>query len=503
MSIRKKLTLLYSSLVALTLLVLGIFAFVVIRASWIDSLDAALQEEARKVINHSQVYPVREFGQIVRWEVFLPPPDIFRASGVMVQAWRIDGEQHELRAESTNLGDYRHALDANMLGSTSPVQSSVRVEGVELRVLTVPINPQGEGTLWGNIQVAASMETLNGATNKLALIMIVGSMASVLASFILGLLLSGQALQPIGALTAAAANISTAKDLKNRLEWNGTKDELGQLVDVFNGMMNRIEHLFGAQQRLVADVSHELRTPLTTIRGNLDLVKRYGMDDACMESIQSEVERMNRMVEDLLTLARADYGSLQIDLMDTDLDAVVTDVYKKALVLVKDRDLTIKLAVYDTIRIQGNSDRLQQLLFNLVHNAIKFTPDGGTITLGLKRESDTCALLTVSDSGIGIDAKDVEHIFERFYQADPARFRPNGAEGAGLGLAIARWIAEAHHGTITVESTPGKGSTFIVRLPTLEPAAHLATGEHAPMTVPSIIIPKWMRRQGKQVVSGK
>jgi signal transduction histidine kinase len=222
-----------------------------------------------------------------------------------------------------------------------------------------------------------------------------------------------------------------------------------------------------------------------------------------MDSIQSEVDRMNRLVEDLLTLARADYGSLQIDLMETDLDAVLTEVYKKALVLVKDRDLTIKLAVYDTVRIKGNSDRLQQLLFNLVHNAIKFTPDGGIITLGLKRLDSKTALLSVADTGMGIEAADLPHIFERFYQADPARFRRNEAEGAGLGLAIAGWIAEAHSGNITVESQPGKGSTFTVRLPTLEPAPHLATGEHAPMTLPSIVIPKWMRRQGKQIVSGK
>jgi signal transduction histidine kinase len=503
MTIRKKLTLLYSTLVALTLLVFGVFAFIVIRASWLDALDSALLEQAQVVIDQAEVYPIREFGQIVRWEVFLPPPDIFRDSGIMVQAWRIDGNHHELRAESPNLENYQAALDDRSLGAAQPTHSVVELNGVELRVLTMPIDPQGEGQIWGNLQIASSIKTLNGATNKLALIMIVGGMAAVLASFILGLLLSEQALQPIDDLTTAASNISTAKDLKTRLPWQGPKDELGRLVDVFNSMMNRIEHLFGAQQRLVADVSHELRTPLTTIRGNLDLVKRYGMDPACMESIESEVARMSRMVEDLLTLARADYGSLQIELTDTDLDAVVTDVYKKALVLVKDRDLTIKLALYDTVRIKGDNDRLQQLLFNLVHNAIKFTPDGGTITLGLKRESEQTALLTVSDTGIGIEAADLKHIFERFYQADPARFRPSGAEGAGLGLAIAHWIAEAHGGTITVSSQPGKGSIFTVRLPTLAPASNLVTGEHIAMTVPSIVIPKWMRRQGKHIVNGK
>jgi len=200
---------------------------------------------------------------------------------------------------------------------------------------------------------------------------------------------------------------------------------------------------------------------LTTIRGNLDLVKRYGMDDACMESIQSEVERMNRMVEDLLTLARADYGSLQIDLMDTDLDAVVTDVYKKALVLVKDRDLTIKLAVYDTVRIQGNSDRLQQLLFNLVHNAIKFTPDGGTITLGLKRESDTCALLTVSDSGISPSAIVALASTQKMWSTSSSAFirqTRRASDPMGLKVPVWDWLSPAGLPKLITARSPWKAN---------------------------------------------
>jgi signal transduction histidine kinase len=186
---------------------------------------------------------------------------------------------------------------------------------------------------------------------------------------------------------------------------------------VFNRLMDRLEHLFGAQRRLVADVSHELRTPLTAIRGNLDLIKRYGVDDDSLEAIASESERMARLVNDLLLLARADYGSMQIELSQVDLDTVVGEVFKEAKILAKDRDLQIHLVAIEPIRMMGNSDRLKQLLLNLVSNAIKFTPDGGQISLALRREGKM-ARLSVSDTGVGISADDVVRIFDRFYQAD-------------------------------------------------------------------------------------
>jgi signal transduction histidine kinase len=279
--------------------------------------------------------------------------------------------------------------------------------------------------------------------------------------------LSFQSMKRFGAIIEAADGISTAKDLGKRLPWSGPDDELGQIVDVFNRLMDRLEQLFGVQRRLVADVSHELRTPLTAIRGNLDLIKRYGVDNESLEAIASESERMARLVNDLLLLARADYGSMQIELAQIDLDTVVTDVFKETKILAKDRNLQIHLVAIEPIRMVGNADRLKQLLLNLIGNAIKFTPDGGKISLGLRREG-SMARLTVSDTGVGIAPDDLERIFDRFYQADPARSRPSES-GAGLGLAIAKWIAEAHGGKIEVQSELGKGTTFTVLLRVFEP----------------------------------
>jgi signal transduction histidine kinase len=402
----------------------------------------------------------------------LPQLDIFRTSNIYVQAWapKTDGSNDiELRASSDNLRDYNQPLDrsALTLDESSPQFSTIKINNAEIRVLTLPLRAPGQTTNFGMIQVADSLDMINQATNRLSLFMLGGGILAVLASIGLGYWLSDQTLKPIEALTEAADNIVTAKDLETRLNLSGPMDELGRLTVVFNRMMDRLEHLFTAQRRLVADVSHELRTPLTAIRGNLDLVKRYGMDDTSLDAMQSETARMSRMVDDLLLLARADYGNLTIEMSEIDLDTVVGEVFKEARILAKDRNLLIRIHQIEPVRLNGNADRLKQLLLNLIGNAIKFTPDGGQIGLSL-RHAGRDAILQVTDTGIGIEAEDLTHIFDRFYQADTSRTRITHTGGAGLGLSIAKWIVEAHGGTIEVKSTPNVQTVFTVRLP-MEP----------------------------------
>lgn len=472
MTFRKKLIALYSALLALIILLFGLLVFGVIRSTWIEALDDTLHETAKQVISNSRSFPVREFGSPSTTRIVLPQLDIFRASGVLVQAWSLqpDGTS-TFAAASDNLGDYKDPLDPATLGVREPTVTNAFVNGTELRVLTRPIIVVGQDRLFGNIQVAASLQTINEATRKLSLAMVLGGGGAMLGSLLIGMWLSHQAVRPINAITCAADSIATARDLNTRLPWDGPEDdELGRMVSVFNRMMDRLEHLFGAQRRLVADVSHELRTPLTAIRGNLDIIRRYGVDQESLDAIASETERMSRLVNDLLLLARADYGSMQIDLSQVDLDTVIADVYKEAQILVKDRDLQVKLATVEPVRLMGNSDRLKQLLLNLVDNAIKFTPDGGQITLSL-RQAENMAVIQVRDTGMGIAPEDLKRVFDRFYQADPARARSDEDGGAGLGLSIAKWIAEAHGGSIEVESVPGAGTTFTVKLRAFEPDA--------------------------------
>ncbi len=466
MTIRTKLILWYSGLLATLILMFGVGVFAVTRWTLVSAIDSTLDDTAQQVINGSVAFSISQFGgeQIM---VDLPPLDIFRASGVLVQVWTdvSEGEPRLLRS-SANLQDYRRPLDRRTIGAVESAYSTVIINGAEFRVLTEPVLVTGQGHQF-SVQVAASLEAVSATLDKLLGMMLISGGLAILGSVFIGMWLSNRTLKPVEAITEAADHISTADDLNTRLPWDGPEDELGRLVSVFNHMMDRLEQLFRAQQRFVADVSHELRTPLTAVRGNLDLIKRYGMDPASLEAIESEVDRMSRMVNDLLLLARADSGAMKLDLMALDLDTVVSEVYGEAKVLAKDRDLKVVMTHFEPVRIEGNPDRMKQLLLNLVSNAIKFTPDGGQVSLSLRQEGGE-AVVQVSDTGIGIGAEDLEHIFDRFYQADSSRTRKDMNSGSGLGLSIAHWIAEAHGGTLTAESDLGRGATFTLRVPVMD-----------------------------------
>ncbi len=468
MTIRQKLILLYSGMLAVVIIVFGFVIFTVIRSTWIEAVDSALTETVNQVRINSQSYLIREFGAPSKIGIDFPEIDVFRASGVFVQIWVITDGVPTLNTSSANLGGYLKALDPVALSNDSSTFSNVFISDTELRVLTSPFRVIGQNRVFGYIQTASSLQTVNEATSKLSLFILIGGAVAVIMSIILGTWLSDQSLKPIEAITEAADNIATAKDLATRLPSSGPPgDELGKLTKVFNRMMDRLEHLFEVQQRFVADVSHELRTPLTAISGNLEIIRRYGLDEPSLEAIESETERMARMVSDLLTLARADGGSLTLEMHDVDLDTVITDIFRETKILAQKRNLQIRLPHLEPMRIKGNSDRLKQLLLNLVGNAIKFTPDGGQISMSLRRENGN-AVMQVSDTGVGMNPEDLEHIFDRFYQADESRARAHAGDGAGLGLSIAKWIAEAHNGTISAESKLGEGTTFTVRLPVTE-----------------------------------
>jgi signal transduction histidine kinase len=294
----------------------------------------------------------------------------------------------------------------------------------------------------------------------------------------MGALLARRALDPIHAITQTAVQITRADDLSRRIPHIGPPDEVGQLVGAFNEMLERLERIFHAQRRFVADVSHELRTPLTTIRGNTDLLRRMGgTDPASLNAIQNETDRMIRLVGDLLLLARADAGHLPIAHDRVEIDDIMAEIARQTQVLAGDRlDVTLERPKADSANpliVQGDTDRLKQLLLNLTDNAIKHTPDGGTIFMRVTR-SDGWVRLTIADTGSGIPPADLPHVFERFYRAEKSRWRrPNPADespgvGVGLGLSIAQWIAEAHKGRIEVQSERGKGSAFHVWLPLSE-----------------------------------
>ncbi|HLV33579.1 MAG TPA: histidine kinase dimerization/phospho-acceptor domain-containing protein, partial [Spirillospora sp.] len=289
MTFRTKLILWYSGLLIIVIAILGVAVYSVMNRTLVDAVDSTLWDTASLVTNSSRVRLVGEFGAPNQRKFILPQLDLFRASGVEVQVWSLDQDSPQLEAASINIRDLDMPLDESALGRAEPVYSNVIINGREMRVLTSPMFARGE--LLANVQAVALLDTVNDAREKLLLVMVVAGVLAVGASVLVGMWLSRRALKPITRITAAAASIARSEDLSTRLTWQGPADELGRLVSVFNEMMARLQDLFSVQQRFVADVSHELRTPLTAIRGNLDIIKRYGMDEMSLEAIESETER--------------------------------------------------------------------------------------------------------------------------------------------------------------------------------------------------------------------
>ncbi|MFN8379721.1 MAG: HAMP domain-containing sensor histidine kinase [Anaerolineae bacterium] len=480
MTFRTKVIVWYSGLLAAVLLVFGIALVSVTRWMVIHAMDNMLAQTSEQLIAASTAYAIGEFGPPESLVLRLPEGEIL-APGVAMQVWDVnDLSNPRLVSQSSALTGYSDPLDAvsltqeaHLLTSTSnptePLISETRVKDEPWRVQTTMLPVYGRMYV---LQTGTSMEMINGASQGLLAIIGIELAIALIGSLALGWALTNRLLHRIDVITEAAGRVSASEDLKTRLPYDGPMDEIGRLTAVFNQMMCRLEHLFSVQQRFVGDVSHELRTPLTAIRGHLDLIHRYGMDADSMEAIESEVDRMSRMVTDLLLLAKADYGGLTLNMRVVDLDELVSEVYRSARGLVKERNLQITIHEYEPVRVMGDPDRLTQLLLNLVSNAIKFTPDGGAITINL-RHTSTEAVLEVSDTGIGICEEDQRRVFDRFFQVDSSRVRGEGigrGDGVGLGLSIAKWIAEAHHGHIAVQSTVGVGTTFSVFLPLLEPA---------------------------------
>ncbi|MHB0869818.1 MAG: sensor histidine kinase [Chloroflexota bacterium] len=338
------------------------------------------------------------------------------------------------------------------------------------RLYAVPIRI-GDREL-GYLEAGASMEQLDHSMERLGLLLASSSALGLLAALLGGWAIAASALRPVATMANTARAIALSRGFSRRLPHLGRHDELGQLAATFNEMLASLDEAYQAQQRFVADASHELRAPLTTIQGNLELLERAPrMSDLeraeTLTSLRQESGRMSRLVADLLVLARADAGQ-PLKRERVELDRLLLAVFQETRVLARGRKLSLR--DLDQLLVYGDPDRLKQLLVILADNAIKYTPDGGEVQLILRR-APGAAVISVSDTGIGIAAEDLPHIFDRFYRADKARSRDQG--GTGLGLSIARWIAESHGGHISVESTLGRGSVFTVRLPLAQPHQRL------------------------------
>ncbi len=455
MTIRLRLTLLYSSLLIAMLALFGMAVFGILDQTLrsqtddnlVDTLDDTEQILLANRAADGHLQPTY-FGL----KSFQPIDSMY------VQLW-LHNEQ-ELINLSRSLEGYGEHLDANSVGHTQIVFSNVEIDGINLRVATRPMVIDGH--TMGYLQVASSLESIQHATYNLAIIMGILGAIAVMLSLFLGSWMASRALAPINSINNTAQQIVAADDLKRRVPYNSS-DELGALTATINRMLERLERLFTSQQQFVSDVSHELRTPLAAIQGHSEIIQRFGYEEESMTAIARSTERMVHLVEDLMFLANADIGRLNPVKADVELDTVLLEAYNHAKTLSKDR-VVVQIQHLDHVMVKADPYLLKNLLKHLITNAVTYTNDQGHVMLSLRQHGQWVDL-SVTDTGIGIAPEDLSHVFDRFYRADKARSRISG--GSGLGLSIAMWIAKAHDGDLLVESTLGKGTTFTLRLPYL------------------------------------
>jgi two-component system OmpR family sensor kinase len=279
---------------------------------------------------------------------------------------------------------------------------------------------------------------------------------------------SGLTSQRVAKITHDVAAITDGRSLHRRLSMDNAGQEFEELVQTLNAMIARLETSFMGLRRFTADASHELKTPLAVLRADVERAMSEpvppGERLVALEEALQETTRMADLVESLLTLARADEGRFDIHREPVALRPLVQDIYETALILGEGAGVSVNFPFTADVTVMGDPTRLRQLFLNLVTNAIKYTPAGGKVELGLGVHPDNVTF-AVRDTGIGIAAADFPHIFERFWRADRARSRMSERGGFGLGLAISQWIAQAHGGTLTASSRLGRGSLFTVTLP--------------------------------------
>jgi heavy metal sensor kinase len=335
------------------------------------------------------------------------------------------------------------------------------------RFLVLPITGAGP-------EIAAVLVAAPSTTNLLEVKSLLSSMLVIaplilLASLLLGYWLAGRSLQPLGEMVRELEAITDGRSLHRRLAFERGGDEVARLGAAVNRMIERLEKSFSALHRFTAEASHELKTPLMVLRAGVERALRNPRTPPeSLQALDESLDQINWMAElmdSLLTLARADEGRLPLAVEDCDLRELVAEAAETASMLAESAGLSVATVMPPApVPLRADRNRIRQLLLNLVTNAVKYTPAGGEVSLGLEEQRGH-AVLTVGDTGIGIAAGDLPHIFDRFWRADPARSRVGESPGTGLGLAITKWVAEAHGGTISVQSRPGRGTLFTVTLP--------------------------------------
>ena len=457
-SIRVRLTVWYLAMLAVGLGVFGIGSWFAMRASAFDTIDEELEDRIRGIEKFMQLQiaalsPVEIRDEFREHSVLGPGGDLFQ----------VCDEKGQWLYRSSVLESSRVPIRfPNQVGE-QPIYENLDVQGTTVRFATGRVVVNGHPY---TVEVAAPLNEFYQALERFRLILWLSAPVLLILAGLGGYFISRRALRPVDQITSAAESISI-RNLSGRLEVPKTSDELQRLSETLNRMLTRLGSSVQRISQLTADASHELRAPISLIRTTAELAVQSGRTNAeyheDMVQILAEAERTTRLIDNLLLLARADAGESGLQHELTPLSTSIREAIEQGRRLAAEKriELTADLDSHPVV-VRGDSEALRRLFFILIDNGIKYTQEGGRVQISAEVLNGR-ATIKVADTGIGISESDQAHIFDRFWRVDKVRSRDMG--GAGLGLSIARWIVEQHHGSIEVQSKVGQGSTFTATIP--------------------------------------
>jgi len=467
--IRGRITLLISSLMTLVLLGFGLYLYISLSTQLFRAMDDGLRLGAEQILTaleHENDYLVFGRGDVSSIS-FVEQDDLLRLlspAGILLDTRGAGDDVPVPAASLVGGGGFFTVSYAGQQVQEGRGQEQQGEQGHQdqMRLLSIPVVSNGEIVAY--LQIGRSLEPIRDTLRRLLALLIIAGPALIAVTAVSGYWLAGHALAPVERIRRQAASIS-AEDLGQRLNLNLPDDEVGRLARTFDQMLARLDDSFQRQRRFTADASHELRTPLAIIRGEVDVVLERSRSPQeyrdTLHSVATEVERMSRLVANLLLLSRSDSDEMVLALTSVDIADLLHVLVEQMQAQAQATNVTIQLDVPEQLMIEGDTDRLLQLFVNLLENTFIYAPNS-TVTVRGSQTGDIVEII-IADTGPGIHPEHLPHIFERFYRVDKARSRSSG--GNGLGLAIAWEIARAHGGDISVESTPGQGTAFTVRLP--------------------------------------
>jgi len=477
-SIRGRLTVWYATALILSIAVFAVVLYFARRSATYQDLDRRIQSEADLTAGIlAESYHTR--GVLVEKDTAGRPvltPEVAAVLEVVPDFLLVTSRDGSLlfgSPDARSLGfaqfEQINALANRGVTGTRAAPASFRLapNGPTLHYVIRPV-PEAGGQI-GTILAGADTRSAELQIEQLVTTIVIAFLVGIVPAVLVGRWIAGRALEPVDQMITEIREITDGRSLHRRLPVSMEKDELGRLAATLNQMWTRLERSFAALRRFTADASHELKTPLTVVRAGVErAITRPGLPHetlAPLEETLQEVNRMTELLDSLLTLARADEGRADLHREPVDIREIIEEAGETGELLAEHAGVGIDIRLPgDPVVLAVDRSRVRQLALNLIENAVKYTPRGGQVSVELG-SSDGRVVFTVADTGIGIAPGDLPHVFDRFWRADSARTRTSERAGTGLGLAICKWIAEAHGGTIEVQSRPGRGTTFTVGLP--------------------------------------